>query len=191
MGWTTSYEDFQKSGGKYQAGGSDIDLIPDNTDLVAVIDEVTRDCYNGVNTIKMRFTVLEPEAYSNRKVWKSLYMFEHSTFVLEKQGVEAAERKKKKDTAMFEAIDFNAGGECRSSGCEPEELTTEQLQGALMDKRMLLKMGIVTDKHDPNKKTQYIKAVAPAAKYHEAGDKPQSAKPAVRQPVNIGDDVPF
>lgn len=149
------------------AVASDIEPMPKDTQVKACVDEVKWDEYQGERYISIRWQVLAPKQYANRKIFQKL-------------KVEQSDVKKRdKAIQMLAAIDANCGGKLMSAGIEP---TDAAMQKNLLMKPMVLLLDVWTI---DDKKGNWVKAVSSAAG-STAAAKPEPA-PA---PVNEDDD-PF
>jgi len=114
----------------FDAGGGDFEPIPDGTDVLAIIEEAgwrqAKDI-SEPDSIQLRWSVLKPDAYKNRKVFQKIKAKDPETKVSDK-----AKR-------MLMAIDFNAGGKLAKLDHAPED---NDLMLALMNKPMVLKLRI-------------------------------------------------
>lgn len=126
------------------AVASDIEPMPKDTQVKSCIDEVKWDEYQGERYISIRWQVLAPKQYANRKIFQKL-------------KVEQSDVKKRdKAIQMLAAIDANCGGKLMSAGVEPTD--------AAMQKNLLMKpMVLLLDVWDMNdKKGNWVKAVSSA-----------------------------
>src|SRR5690554_5793025 len=108
--WNTSENEKIKSTGEMEMGGGDIAPIPNNTDVLAAIDEAGWDNNerNG-DHIVLRWSVLQPKEYANRKIWQRLKVMDDDNKVADK-----AKR-------MLAAIDANSGGKLMASDNQPDD----------------------------------------------------------------------
>lgn len=152
--------------GTFDSGAS-MEPMPDNTELLAMIDEAKWDSYEGDSYISLRWSVMAPEEYKNRKVFQKVRVFETDS------------AKADKAKRMLGAIDKNAGGKLAASGAEP---TDESMTGALCHKPMMVKVR-VWEMND--KSGNFISSVAPRT----AG---VAATPVQSAPTaGSSDDIPF
>lgn len=168
------------TGGSFETGGGDIEPIPKNTTVLAVADEAKWDDYQDDQFIALRWVVIQPSDYANRKVFQKIRV--------------NADDAKKADKAkrMLAAIDANAGGKLVASGEMP---TNETLTMYLTQKPMLLKLQVweIGEGND-RKRGNWVSAVSPRAKGQEV---PAPAAQPAAQPVAVPDaaedfsDVPF
>ena len=156
-----------ETGKSFEMGGGDMEPIPANTSVLAAPDEAKLDNYEGDEYISLRWTILAPKEYANRKVFQKIRVFDPDT------------KKSDKAKRMLAAIDSNAGGQLIASGQEP---TDALLTKCLVNKPMLLKLQ-VWEMND--KKGNWVAAVSPRA---ATSDTPA---PATKAAADIGDNVPF
>lgn len=162
---------FKLSEGQLNTSGSfavanDIEPMPKDTQVKSCIDEVKWDEYQGERYISIRWQVLAPKQYANRKIFQKLKVEESDI------------KKRDKAIQMLAAIDANCGGKLMSAGVEPTD--------ASMQKNLLMKpMVLLLDVWDMNgKKGNWVKAVS--------GSKSESAQQAPAPqpaPVVEEDDV--
>ena len=171
----------------FESGGGDIQPIPNNTALIAAIEEGKWSEYQGEHYINLKFRVMRPQEYANRVLFQKLKVFDA------KKGDKAKQ--------MLAAIDANCGGKLAKLTDAPEDM---DLMTALVGKPMAVKVQVWDI---DGKKGNWISAVAPAkqtapqAQVQAQGvqptqpqARPQAPRP-VRppvQPVDDGfDDIPF
>ena len=116
--WTT---EALASNGTVETGGGSIEPIPAKTQVKAAIDEAKWDSYDGEEYISLRWTVLAPADYKNRKIFQKI-----------KVNDPAKSEKAKK---MLGAIAVNAGGGLLKTAGEPSD---SDLQKHLLNKPMAL-----------------------------------------------------
>jgi hypothetical protein len=121
----------QTSTGEFEMGGGDIAPIPAETSCLAAIDEAKWDEKDGARYISLRWNVLQPAEYKNRKVFQKLWVADADPMAKD------AEKKRDKAKRMLAAIDQNAGGKLRAAGVEPTETS---LGIALINKPMVIKV---------------------------------------------------
>ncbi|AGH16092.1 single strand DNA binding protein [Vibrio phage pYD21-A] len=140
---------------EFDMGGGDLEPIPNNTQVIAYIEDSKWDEHNGERFIKNKWTVIDGE-YTNRVIFQKI-------------KVEEADAKKKdKALRMLAAIDNNCGGKLQQLGVEPDDM---QLNINLTNKPMtlLLKVWSIKDEETGEiKKGNWIGAVGPAGKAKEA-----------------------
>lgn len=169
-----------ETGKTFEMGGGDIKPIPANTDVLAAIDEAKWDQNpngNDPSYIKLRWSVLAPKDYANRKIFQKVQV--------------DAEDPAKADKArrMFAAIDANAGGKLAASGEDPDD---NAMMKHLSNKPMVLKLMVwELEKDDGTTATgNWVAAVSP----RKGGGKQQEAKkpePAPEPETDDEDDIPF
>lgn len=121
----------QPANGEFEMGGGDIQPIPADTSCLAAIDEAKWDEKDGARYISLRWNVLQPAEYKNRKVYQKLWVADPDP------KAKDAEKKREKAKRMLAAIDTNAGGKLRAAGVEPTETS---LGIALINKPMVIKV---------------------------------------------------
>lgn len=161
--WTTSDNQEIKATTTFESGGGNI-VIPDNTTCLALIDEVQLTSYEGNTYINIRWQVLEPAAYKNRKVFQKVKCFDADPKISDK------------GKKMLAAIDANAGGKLASSDKAPDDIS---LAKALLSKTMLIKV-MTWEIND--KKGNWVSMVSPRAK---------TVAPSVPVEDVEGSDVPW
>jgi hypothetical protein len=148
----------------FELGGGE--PIPDNTKLLAIIDEAKWSDYEGAWHIALRWTVLQPAEYKNRKVFQKLHVNDPA--------------KADKAKRMLAAIDANCGGVLAAANANP---TDQSLTAALTNKPMVICVKV----WDMNgNKGNWICAVSA----RKQGAAPAPA-PVATQSHAIDDEVPF
>jgi hypothetical protein len=128
--------------GQFTMNGS-MEPIPNNTKLLAFIDEAKWDAFDGFEYISLRWNVIKPEEFKNRKIFQKLKV------------KEADPKKADKAKRMLMAIDHNSKAGLMATGQEP---TTELMQNKLTNRPMVINVQ-VWEMND--KKGNWIVAVAP------------------------------
>ena len=170
----------------FEMGGGDIKPIPNNTALIAAIEEAKWDSYKGDNYISLKWRVMRPAEYANRVIFQKLHVFDP------KKGDKAKQ--------MLMAIDANCGGKLARLNDAPED---HDLMTALIGKPMAAKVQ-VWELDDKSKSGNWISAVSPAkqqAPVAQASAPQAQARPqqrTVTPPQNVApvydpldDDIPF
>lgn len=140
----------------FEMGGGDIKLIPNNTALIAAIEEAKWSEYQGESYINLKWRVMRPAEYANRVIFQKLHVFDP------KKGDKAKQ--------MLMAIDANCGGKLARLNDAPEDM---DLMTALVGKPMAAKVQV----WEINGKTgNWISAVSPAKQ-----QAPQAQTQAPRQ----------
>lgn len=175
-------DDVAKTGNKFETGGGNLDPIPDKTDCVAVIDEAKiENNQNGLKYISLRWSVVAPADYKNRKVFQKLWVYDEDP-----QAKNPVQKKDKAKKMLF-AIDANAGGKLKTSGRAPN---SDLLQSTITNKPMQIKVMLM--KRDDGTGMNWISSVAPRA--GGAGAMAAAAAPkvaAVTSEEDDGDNIPF
>jgi len=156
----------------FDMGGGDIQPIPEKTELLAVIDEAKWDSYEGQRYISLRWAVMQPQAFANRKVFQKLKIEESDA------------RKRDKAKRMMFAIDVNAGGKIAQSGREPND---QDLIIGLCNKPMMIKVGLWVSE-DKSKSGNWIMSVAPR---NGSPAQPVQQSAAILPTPAPDDDIPF
>ncbi len=175
----TDGESATTGNGNYEAPSGEMDVIPDNTSVLAAPDEATWKTYDGTEYLSLRWRVQKPAAYANRVIFLKLYVTDDDV----KAKDPAAKRDKAKK--MLAAIDANAGGKLSRINKKPDN---DDLALALNNKAMVLKLKTwEMDTADGKKKGNWICAISGKASFVE------DAKPAKAQATqdDDGDFVPF
>jgi hypothetical protein len=131
-GLSTGEDATTKSDGSFDVGGGNMEPIPNDTSVLAAIDEAKWDKDNNGNRfISLRWAVLQPEDFANRKVFQKLWVLDDEP--------KAKDPVKKRDKAklMLGAIDMNAGGKLLAKPVMP---TDEALTLHLTNKPMIIKV---------------------------------------------------
>lgn len=190
--WNIEGEDLNKTQGSFEQEGGDLEPIPDGTQVLALIDEAKWNDFQGEDRhISLRWSVMAPAEYKNRKVFQKLWVLGNNP-----NQSDDAKRKAQADKAkrMLAAIDHNAGGKLLESGEAP---TDDSMTRSITNKPMVLKLRVWEMEIQGEKKSgNWIAAVSPrnagAKKAEEAGAKEPA--PKVQQPSieEEGDEtIPF
>ena len=176
---------------EYEQETGNLDPIPDGSSVLAIIDEAkwgeTRD--EHAEFVSLRWSVMEPAEYANRKVFQKLWVTDDDPNVSDAAKMD---RKRDKAKRMLAAIDANAGGKLARKAARP---TDDDLALALTNKPMIIKCMVweMTDRQTGNTNSgNWIAAVAPKSKgvdVKEAKASP-AKKPAPQNNVD-DDDIPF
>lgn len=186
-------EDIKNStSGEFDAGGGKIELIPDETSVLAAIEEAKWDRNrDGDRYISLRWTVLAPEELKNRKVFQKLWVLDDDPTAKD------AEKKRDKAKRMLAAIDTNAGGKLLSKDEAP---TDERLTSCLAMKQMVVRV-MVWEQKDRSTgemvRGNWIGAVSPKSSSVSSGEEvaKKSAAAAVKTTESsrreMEDEIPF
>ncbi len=181
------------TGTEFELPSGNLEPIPNDSSVLAMVEEAKwtekgNDYGDSARLIELRWSVVAPEQYANKKVFHKLWVADHDTNV--KDSSKAA-KKRDKALRMLSAIDANSGGGLPKS----EMPTDEQLALHLIGKPMIIKC-MVWELEDRERVGEYIRgnwiaAVAPAAKGVSVKE-PQKPKnqPPISQALS-GDDIPF
>jgi len=180
--WNTSDGQSMTAQAEYEQEGGNLEPIPNGTTVLAAIDEAkwafAKD--SDARYLSLRWTVLKPEEYGNRKVFQKMWV--------DDDDPRAKDPAKKRDNAkrMLVAIDTNSGGGLLSKGGVP---TDEDLSMNLLNKPMLVSLQVWKMKAEDGSDMSgnWVNKVAAAG----AGtvSKPAAKAPAA-QSVDL-DDIPF
>lgn len=190
--WDLSDGETVNASTEYEAPqGGDLSPIPDNTDVLAYIDEAKWDEKDGAKYISLRWRVAKPEAYKNRVVFQKLWVMGNNP-----NQKDAAKAKKQGDNAkrMLGAIDANCGGELMAVAGIP---TDEDLQRCLMQKMMVIKLKVweMESSTDGSKMSgNWICAVAGKDKEISNAPAPQTGGGGGANPNggrDLDDEIPF
>jgi len=171
-------DDIANVGTSFETGGGSIEPIPTDTTALAIIDEAKWDAdRDGNQFVSLRWSVLTPAEYKNRKVFHKLWVSDL------KPNQRDPEKYRDKQKKMLAAIDKNAGGKLFASGKRP---TDETLGMALTNKPMQIKIMLWELAKDDGSmgRGNWIAAVAPRAG--------QTERTAPRIAAHLeDDDAPF
>ena len=174
-------------------GGGNFDPIPDGSSVLAMIDEAKWDEKNEAEYISLRWTVLSPDEYKNRKVFQKLWVTDDDPSAKDR---EKAAKKRDKARRMLAAIDANAGGKLTA---KPGKPTDESLTACLTNKPMIIRLAEweVKDAQSGDMiRGNWVQAVAPKSKGIDVkAASPKASKPSggVSAGGNGGasDEIPF
>jgi hypothetical protein len=167
----------------FDAGGGSMEPIPDNTNALAMVDEAKWDRRNdGLEYISLRWTVVAPLPYANRKVFQKLWVSDADP------SAKDPDKKRDKALRMLAAIDTNAGGRLTQIDRRPSDT---ELATALSGKPMMIKVmtwSLEDNQTGEKKSGNWIAAVSP-----KTGE--VQSPPPVRERVVVssadGLDIPF
>jgi len=171
-------DDIHSTGGEFETGGGNFAPIPDDTTCLAIIEDAKVDQdRNQNNFVSLRWSVVAPAEYRNRKVFQKIWCLDDDP---RKPDAEKAKDKAKR---MLFAIDKNAGGMLVASGKAPND---NNLAKAFTNKQMQIRLQVYEMKDDDGKLMtgNWISAVSPKV----GGAK--AAKPAPAK-HDVDDDIPF
>jgi hypothetical protein len=171
--WNLSDGQTVGSDKEFEMGGGNLEPIPDNTKLLAMIEECKWDEYENDRYINIKWRVMQPEEYGNRVLFQKVKVYGTSR---DKDPVKTADKAKR----MLAAIDENCGGQLKNIEAEPND---QQLMSAFAAKQMII--NVLVWKFD-GKTGNWINAVSPVK---NVAAKPMS--PQQPQRPSEYDDVPF
>lgn len=161
--------------GQFEMGGGDISPIPNDTTVVALIDEAKWDSnQDGDKYISLRWSVMAPDEYKNRKVFQKLWVEDDDP------KAKDPEKKREKAKRFLAAVDFNCGGKLVASGKKP---TNESLMSCLSGKPMQIKVMVW---EIDGKEGNWVASVGP-----KAGAASQKKAAPKRQQLDGDEDAPF
>jgi len=165
--------------GKFETGGGDMEPIPAKTQVLAAPDEAKWDEYDGDRYISLRWSVMAPAEYKNRKIFQKIRV--------ESDDPKKAEKAKR----MLAAIDANAGGKLVKSGKEPDD---KALTMSLVNKPMVLMLQVwkIETESGEEKTGNWISAVSPRQGAPKKDEQPVAPEPVDPEPEDdFESDVPF
>ena len=192
--WNTSDgEDAAKTGTEYEIPGGSMEPIPAGSSVLAMIDEAKWDHTqnDAEEFVSLRWSVLAPEEYKNRKVFHKLWVTDHDPNAKDHAKAVAKTDKARK---MLAAIDANAGGKLTAKDARPSD---DDLARALQDRPMVITL-MTWDSNTGGAGGNWVAAVAPKNKPLKIGDKvAPKAKPASQGSSGgayaggMDDEIPF
>ena len=150
------------TGSEYEIPGGNLEPIPAGSSVLAAIDEAKWDTNKDgdASFISLRWSVLSPQEYANRKVFHKLWVSDFDPSVLNTKGEQKAVAKRDKARKMLAAVDANAGGKLTAKPARP---TDDDLALHLTNKPMIITV-MVWDDRDGNPGGNWVCAVAPKSK---------------------------
>lgn len=170
--WNTSDgEDAAKTGTEYEIPGGSMDPIPAGSSVLAMIDEArwATTQNDAEEYVSMRWSVVAPEEFKNRKVFQKLWVTDHDPNAKDTAKAIAKSDKARK---MLAAIDANAGGKLTAKDAKPSD---DDLARALQDKPMVITLG-VWESNTGGNGGNWVMAVAPKSKELKTGTAKAAAK---------------
>lgn len=159
--------------------------IPDGSSVMAIIDEAkwqeTRD--RDAEFISLRWSVMEPAEYANRKVVQKLWVTDDDPNA---KDADKAAKKRDKAKRMLAAIDANAGGKLSKVPRRPSD---DDLALALTNRPMIIKCMVWEMKGTDGTMNSgnWISMVAPKSKGIDV--KAEKALSKVDKSVSRNDDI--
>lgn len=193
--WSTSDgEDAAKTGQEYEVPGGNLDPIPDGSTVMAMVDEAKwAETQQGDRYVSLRWSVLAPKEYENRKVFHKLWVTDHDQNAKDQAKAIAKTDKARK---MLAAIDANAGGKLTAVDRVP---TDDDLALALLNKPMTITL-MTWESNTGGNGGNWVCAVGPKAKELKIGTAKAPAKArtasqgsggAYAGGYDDGDSIPF
>jgi hypothetical protein len=185
-------EDAAKTGAEYEIPGGNMDPIPAGSSVLAMIDEAKWDHTqnDAEEYISLRWTVLAPEEYKNRKVFHKLWVTDHDPNAKDHAKAIAKTDKARK---MLAAIDANAGGKLTAKDARPSD---DDLARALQDRPMVITL-MTWESNTGGGGGNWVSAVAPKNKPLKIGDKAPAKKSGGnpldfnRRGPEVDEEIPF
>lgn len=193
--WNTSDgEDASKTGTEYEVPGGNLDPIPDGSTVLAMVDEAKwAETLQGDRYVSLRWTVLAPKEYENRKVFHKLWVTDHDPNAKDHAKAVAKTDKARK---MLAAIDANAGGKLTAVDRVP---TDDDLALALLNKPMTITLMTWESTQPGGNGGNWVCAVGPKSKETKIGTPKASSRTRAhgsaggnysRDPID-SDEIPF
>lgn len=188
--WDLSDGESANTGEKeYEQETGNLSPIPDGSSVMAIIDEAkwqeTRE--RDAEFISLRWSVMEPAEYANRKVFQKLWVTDDDPNA---KDADKAAKKRDKAKRMLAAIDANAGGKLSKVPRRPSD---DDLALALTNRPMIIKCMVWEMKGTDGTMNSgnWIAAVSPKAKGVSMTEAKAPAKKAAPASDVDDDDVPF
>lgn len=121
------FNEEQKNVGENFELTTEMEPIPSGTRVKAMVEEVKWNEWEGERYISVRWTVLSPDEYKNRKVFQKLKVYNEDS------------KKADKAKRMLAALDANAGKTIVNVDGEPSDT---DLMSSLLNKPMLIQLMI-------------------------------------------------
>lgn len=188
---------------EFDASGGFGEPLPENTEVLACVEKIGWDEYEGNEFISIQWEILQPAEYKGRKLFQSLKVFDQET------------KKSDKSRRMLGALDSMHGGKLGKLPNGGERVVNGdtvpsdgQLATALVNKLTVLKIGYYDMREKGGKEGNWVKAVAerksggaapdttPAAektsqKERYAAADGKAVTPSTPPPSDFDDDIPF
>lgn len=171
------------TGAEYEVPGGNLEPIPAGSSVLAMIDEAKWDDKDGAEYISLRWSVMAPEQYKNRKIFHKLWASDLEPATVAKGGEAKAVQKRDKARKMLSAIDANAGGKLSRKDEKPSD---DALALNLCNKPMVITLMVWESQGRDGTMAQgnWVSAVAPKSKEIKIG----VASTAPRQSQSRRDD---
>ena len=159
------------TGTEYEIPFGNMDPIPDDSSVLAMIDEAKWADKDDAQYVSLRWSVISPDEFKNRKVLQKLWVTDDDPMA---KDSDKAAKKRDKARRMLAVIDANAGGKLVKLDGMPND---DDLTANLANKPMVIKVKIwsMPDRDQPGEviSGKWICAVAPKT----AGVDVKAAKP--------------
>lgn len=170
-------ESAKDTGTEYEVPGGNMEPIPNNSDVLAEIDEIKWSKKDtGEQFIEARWSVIEPAAFASRKVFHKLWVEDLDPMA---KTEDKAKQKRDKARRMLASIDANAGGKLMQNADAP---TDDALALALCKKPMVIKLMVweMQDNRDSNNmmRGNWVSAVKPKDAPVSVGEAAPASKPS-------------
>lgn len=164
-----------QSDGNFDAGGGNLDPIPEGSKLRMIITEAKWAEYQGDKYISLRHDVADGE-FKKRVIFQKIRVLDSDP------------KKSDKAKMMLAAIDSNCGGKLAQLDDEPSDI---ELMKALCNKPILCRVGIwEMDVQGVTKSGNYIQAVESSVKKPAASTKPVEQKQQKQEDIT-DEIIPF
>jgi hypothetical protein len=179
-----------------RSGGGNMEPIPNDSDVLAIVDQAKWAEKDGSDYIELRWTVMAPEEVKNRKVFHKLWV---TDFDPNDKGKDESKSKAKRDEhrKTLACIDANAGGNLTRTGQNP---TDENMTMHLTNVPMVIKLMVWSMKggDGTDMSGNWVKRVSSSDKPLRISNEPlpkTSAAPAAQQSGSsrrdLDDEIPF
>jgi hypothetical protein len=182
------------TGTEYEIPGGNMEPIPDDSSVLAMIDEAKWADKEYARYISLRWSVISPVEFKNRKIFQKLWVTSDDPMA---KDADRAAKKRDKARRMLAVIDANAGGKLVKLAGMPDD---DDLTANLAMKPMVIKIKVwsMPDREQPGAviSGNWICAVSPkTAGIDVKAAKPVTAKAGGHKPnagSALGDDeIPF
>lgn len=186
--WDLSDGTSAKDTGKtYEAPETNFEPIPDNTRVMAEIEEAGwASMQDGSGRhVALKWRILDPEQYANRVIFQKLWVGDDDPYA---KSADAAEKKRNKSLTVLAAIDANCGGKLARIDDDPDDSDLAMsLQGKPMS--ILLRVWEMKGSDGETRTGNWIAGVGEGKGGNE---KPKAApKSSGGKSKPVDDDVPF
>lgn len=170
-------------------GGGNMAPIPDGAHVLGMVNSAKwATVRDGVDQyVEIKWDVLKPAAYENRKVFQKLWVSDLDPTVKDKDKATA---KRDKALRMFSTIDANAGGKLAKLRDKPDD---DDLAAALVGKMMVIGLRVWETKNAMGEEASgnWVYFVGEKNSELKEGVVKASAAPKKSLREDISDDIPF